>query len=225
MYKGAAMTDMAAAPQFKEEGLFEYHLYTLQRPSTVKDNQTKQISLLSANAFPVRRELVMRAEQGWYGAPYGVETDAKLKTGVFVEFENRETYGLGMPLPKGTIRVYQQDTDGSLQFVGEDAIDHTPKDEKVRVKVGDAFDVAGTRKQTDWKKVASDTYEATWEVVIRNHKKEDITIKVLEPMGGDWKVVESSVPSTKRDSQTAEFNLQVRKDDEARLTYRVRVRY
>jgi hypothetical protein len=225
MYKGAAMADMAATPQFKEEGLFEYHLYTLQRPSTVKDNQTKQISLLSATSFPARRELVMRAEQGWYGAPHGGEADTKQKTGVFVEFENLETSGLGMPLPKGTIRVYQQDADGSLQFVGEDAIDHTPKGEKLRVKVGDAFDVAGTRKQTDWKKLANDTYEAAWEVVIRNHKKEDITIKVIEPMGGDWKVIESSVPATKRDSQTTEFNVQVRKNDEARLTYRVRVRY
>jgi len=224
MYK-TAIAEMAAAPQFKEEGLFEYHLYTLQKPSTIKDNQTKQISLLSAASVPVRMELVMRAEQGWYGAPQGGDGGTKQKVGVFVEFENREPTGLGMPLPKGTIRVYQQDADSSLQFIGEDSIDHTAKDEKVRVKVGDAFDVTGTRKQTDWKKIASDSYEASWEVVISNHKKENVTVKVLEPMTGDWKILESTISPTKRDSQTAEFNVQVKKDEEARLVYRVRVRY
>ncbi|GAM08548.1 hypothetical protein OR1_00820 [Geobacter sp. OR-1] len=223
MYKGAMPEMAAAAPQFKEEGLFEYHLYTLGRQSTIKDNQTKQISLLSANSVPVRRELVMRADQGWYGNARGGET--KHKVGVYVELENQEINGLGMPLPKGTIRVYQQDADAALQFVGEDTIDHTPKDEKVRVKVGDAFDVTATRRQTDWKKLANDTYEAAWEVVIRNHKKDDIIVKVTEPMTGDWQIVDSSLPSVKSDSQTAEFNVMVKKDNEARLTYRVRVRY
>lgn len=219
------MAEMAAAPQFKEEGLFEYHLYTLQRPSTIKDNQTKQITLFSAASVPIRREFVMQQEQVWYGAPLGGEPDKKQKIGVIVELENREASGLGMPLPRGTVRVYQQDADSSLQFVGEDAIDHTPKDEKVSVKVGDAFDLAATRRQTDWKKLANDTYEATWEIVIRNHKKEDVTVKVLEPMTGDWTVVDSSVPAKKRDSRIAEFNVLVKKDDEARLTYQVRIRY
>lgn len=223
MYK-AESAMMAATPQFKEEGLFEYHLYTLQRPSTIKDNQTKQISLLAASAFPAKKELVVRAEQGWYGAPAG-DAGTKQKVGVYVEFENRESDGLGMPLPKGTIRVYKQDSDGTLQFVGEDSIDHTPRDEKVRVKVGDAFDITATRRQTDWKKIASDTWEAAWEVVIRNHKKEDVTVHVQEPLTGDWKVVESSLPSVKRDSQTAEFVVKIAKDGETKLTYRVRVRY
>lgn len=219
------MAEAAAAPQFKEETLFEYHLYILQRPSTIKDNQTKQISLLSATAVPVRRELVMRTEQGWYGAPQGGGSPVNHKIDVFMEFENRETNSLGIPLPKGTIRIYQQDSDNSLQFIGEDSIDHTPKDEKVRVKVGDAFDVSGSRRQTDWKKIANDTYEASWEVVIKNHKQEDITVKVLEPLNGDWQVVESSIPAFKRDSGTAEFTLPVRKGDESILTYRVRIRY
>jgi hypothetical protein len=223
MYK-TTMVERGAAPQFKEEGLFEYHLYTLQRPSTIKDNQTKQISLLAAVALPVRRELIMRAEQMWYGNSQGGAT-TKQKVGVFVEFENRETTGLGMPLPKGTIRVYQQDTDATLQFVGEDSIDHTPKDEKVRIKVGDAFDVSATRRQTDWRKLASDSFEAAWEVAITNHKKEDITVKVIEPMTGDWQVVDASLPVAKSDSQTAEFSVPIKRGDKAILTYRVRVRY
>lgn len=220
----SAMAEMAAAPQFKEEGLFEYHLYTLQRPSTIKENQTKQISLLSAASVPVRREMVMRAEQYWYGGAVGSD-DIKQKIGVFIEFENRQSAGLGIPFPKGTVRVYQQDTDGGVQFIGEDAIDHTPKDEKIRVKVGEAFDVTANRKQTSWKKLAGDTYEAGWEVSIRNRKQEDVTVKVLEPMSGDWKIVESSAPPSIRDSQTAEFDVTVKKGGEARLTYRVRVRY
>ncbi|MBT0665020.1 DUF4139 domain-containing protein [Geobacter pelophilus] len=224
MYKSAMMEAAGAAPQFKEEGLFEYHLYSLQRPSTIKDNQTKQISLLAAVALPVRRELIMRAEQMWYGNSQGGGT-TKQKVGVFVEFENRETTGLGMPLPKGTIRVYQQDTDATLQFVGEDSIDHTPKDEKVRIKVGDAFDVSATRRQADWRKLASDSFEAAWEVAITNHKKEDITVKVIEPMTGDWQVSDSSLPAVKSDSQAVEFSVPVKSGDKAILTYRVRVRY
>ena len=224
IYK-TAVAEMADAAQFKEESLFESHLYTLQRLSTIKDNKIKQIALFSASSVPVRRELVMRPENVWYGNPQSGETGTRQKLAVFIEFDNREALKLGMPLPRGTVRVYQQDAESSLQFVGEDAIAHTPKDEKVRVKVGDAFDVTAMRRQTDWKKLAKDTYEAAWEVVIRNHKKEDVLVKVQEPFSGDWTVVDSSTPSAKRDSQTAEFNVPVKKDDETRLTYRVRVRY
>jgi hypothetical protein len=219
-----AMAEMAAAPQFKEEGLFEYHMYTLQRPSTIKDNQTKQIRLLSAENVRINRELVVKSDQTWYGSPQGNE-GLKQKVGVFVEFDNRKSAGLGVPLPKGTIRVYQPDADGGVQFIGEDAIDHTPQDEKVRVKIGNAFDLAVTRKQTDWKKLANDTYEAGWEIVVRNHKKEDVTVKVQEPMTGDWLVIQSSHPAVKPDAQTAEFSLPVKQDSEATLVYRVRTRY
>jgi hypothetical protein len=225
MYKGDAMLASAAAPQFREEGFFEYHLYTLQRPSTIKENQTKQIRLLTGEGVPIRRELLIRSEQIWYGGPQGGDQGQKQKVGVYVEFDNREKNKLGMPLPKGTVRVYQKDADGTLQFVGEDSIDHTPRDEKVRVKVGEAFDVAATRRQTGWKKLASDTYEAGWEIVIRNHKKENVTIKVLEPLSGDWQVVESSIPSVKADALTAEFQVPVKKDGEVKLTYKVRIRY
>lgn len=219
-----ALAEMAAAPQFKEEGLFEYHLYTLQRPSTIKDSQTKQIRLLSAEKVPVHRELLVKSDQTWYGAPQGNE-GLKQKVGVFVEFDNRKSAGIGMPLPKGTIRVYQPDSDGGAQFIGEDAIDHTPENDKVRVKIGDAFDLAVTRKQTDWKKLANDTYEAGWEIVVRNHKKEDVTVKVQEPMTGEWQVIQSSHAAIRRDVQTAEFSLPVKQGSETTLTYRVKVRY
>jgi len=213
----------AGAPQFKEEGFFEFHLYTLQRPSTIKENQTKQISLVTADAVPVRKEFLYKGAPHYYYAPY-VEAE-KQKVGVYVEMENREANRLGMPLPKGVVRVYKRDADGSLQFVGEDAIDHTPRDEKVRIKLGEAFDLAGERKQTDWKKIASDTYEAAFEITLRNHKREDVTVRVVEPVPGDWQMLSTSHEWKKGEAFAAEFQVPVKKDGEAKLAYRVRMRY
>ncbi len=213
-----------AAPQFKEEEFFEYHIYTLQRPSTIKDNQTKQISLITAADIPVKKELVYYGAKYYYYSQYG-EAVSNQKVGVFVEMENRKEHNLGIPLPKGIVRVYKHDTEGSLQFVGEDRIDHTPKDEKVRVKLGDAFDVVGSRKQTDWKKIASDTYEAAFELSLRNHKKEDVMVKVIEPIPGDWTMLSASHEYKKTEAFTAEFAIPVPKDKEVKLTYRVRMRF
>jgi hypothetical protein len=220
------MAEAAArpAPQFKEEEFFEYHIYTLQRPSTVKDNQTKQISLVSADEIPVKKELLYRGAAYYYYSAYG-EAISNQKVGVFLEIENKKDHNLGIPLPKGTVRVYKKDSEGSLQFVGEDSIDHTPKDEKVRVKMGDAFDVVGSRKQTDWKKIAYDTYEAAFEISLRNHKKEDVVVRVIEPIPGDWTMLSSSHAYKKTEAFTAEFNIPVQKDKETKLTYRVRMRF
>jgi hypothetical protein len=167
-----------AVPQFKEEEFFEYHIYTLQRASTIKDNQTKQINLVTAGDIPVKKELVFQGAKYYYYSQFG-ETISKQKVGVFVEIENKKENNLGIPLPKGVVRVYKYDSEGSLQFVGEDLIDHTPRDEKIRIKLGDAFDVVGSRKQTGWNKLAYDTYEAAFEISLRNHKKEDVIVKVI----------------------------------------------
>ncbi|GAB4485526.1 MAG: DUF4139 domain-containing protein [Thermodesulfovibrionales bacterium] len=217
--KPAAMPD-----QFHEEAFFEYHIYTLQRPSTIKDSQTKQISLVSADSIAVKKELVFRGSQHYYQGRYP-DPFANLKVGVYVEIKNRKEDNLGMPLPKGTVRVYKHDSEGSLQFVGEDTIDHTPKDEKIRIKLGEAFDVVATRRQTDWKKIASDTYEASFEISLRNHKQEDVVVKVMEPIPGDWTMLSSSHEYTKAAAFTAEFLVPVQKDKEAKLTYRVRMRW
>ena len=214
----------APAPQFKEESFFEYHIYTLQRTATVRDNQTKQISLVQADTIPVKKELLYRGANYYYYSRHG-ETMTNQKVGVFVEIDNRKENHLGIPLPKGTVRVYKHDSEGSLQFVGEDSIDHTPKDEKVRIKLGDAFDVVGSRKQTDWKKIAYDTYEAAFEISLRNHKKEDVTVKIVEPVPGDWKMLSSSHEHTRSEAFTAEFQVPVKKDGETKVTYRVRMRY
>jgi hypothetical protein len=224
MMKAAMAEARPAAPQFKEEEFFEYHIYTLDRPATVKDNQTKQISLVSAENIPMKKELVYYGARDYYYSQYG-EAISNQKVGVFVEIENRKENNLGIPLPKGTIRVYKRDKEGSLQFVGEDSIDHTPKDEKVRIKLGDAFDVVGTRRQTDWKKISNDTYEAAFEISIRNHKKEDVSVKVIEPIPGDWKILSSSNEYKKTEAFIAEFNIPVPTNKETKLTYRVRMKF
>jgi len=224
MLRLAEASTNAAAPQFKENAFFEYHIYTLERPATVKDNQTKQISLVTAVDIPVKKEFLYSGTNYYYTSRHG-ETVSNQQVGVFVEIQNRKENNLGIPLPKGTIRVYKYDSEGGLQFAGKDSIDHTPKDEKVRIKLGEAFDVAGSSKQTDWKKIAYDTYEAAFEISLRNHKKEDLVVKVVEPIPGDWIMLNSSHPYKKSEASTAEFNIPVPKDQEVKLMYRVRTRY
>jgi hypothetical protein len=224
MLRAAEIAAKPAAQQFKEEEFFEYHIYTLERTSTIRENQTKQISLVNAGKIPVKKELLYYGARYYYYNHHG-DTITNQKVGVFVEIENKKEHNLGIPLPKGTIRVYKHDKEQSLQFVGEDSIDHTPKDEKIRIKLGDAFDVVGSRKQTDWKKIASDTYEAAFEISLRNHKKEDVVVKVVEPIPGDWTMLSSSHKHEKTEAFTAEFNVAVPKDKETKITYRVRMRF
>jgi hypothetical protein len=221
-----------AAPvvaKMAEESLFEYHLYTLDRPTTIAENQTKQVALLSAANVPVRKEFLLAGGDYYYQSSYG-DLGQKLKVGVFIEIENRDSSHLGMPLPKGIIRVYKKDTAGNAQFIGEDNIDHTPKNEKVRLKLGDAFDVTADKKQTDFKKVAGNSkynyiFESAYEIVLKNAKKEAVTVKVQEPMPGDWSIMSASQPHTKGASNTAVWNVVVPAEGKATLTYRALVRY
>ncbi len=218
-----------AAPEMKEESLFEYHLYTLDRPTTLKENQTKQVALLSASGVPVRKEYLLRGDSYYYQGGYGDLGD-KLKVGVFVEFDNKTESRMGMPLPKGTVRVYKRDSEGRAQFVGEDAIDHTPKNELVRLKLGDAFDVTARRKQTDYKNLGKqgawrNVNEMAYEVELKNAKKEAVTVTVLEPIYGDWEVIQKSHPYTKEAAGSAKFKVTVPAEGSATLTYRVRVKW
>jgi hypothetical protein len=213
-----------AEPEFKEAAFFEYHIYTLERKTTIRENQTKQIGLLNASDVPLKKEFIYRGAAHYYRSRYG-DTITNDKVGVFLEIRNKKENNLGMPFPKGIIRVYKEDQDKSLQFVGEDSIDHTPKDEKIRIKMGNAFDIAATRKQTVWEKISKDTYEIAFEISLRNHKTEGVTIKVVEPLSWDWKILESSHTYTKVDAHTVSFDVPVKKDGEAKLTYRARLRF
>ena len=212
-----------AAREFASESFFEYHLYTLDGRTTVKDKQTKQLSLLSAPGVTVRRELVYFGAQEYYRTQLGTPISQQ-KVSVLLELQNAKP-GLGIPLPKGKVRVYKADRGGSQQLVGEDWIDHTPKDERVRVKLGNAFDVVGERVQRDWKRLGANLYEVEWEVSLRNHKTEDVTVAVVEPVPGDWEVLRSSHTPEKVEAHTLRFAVPVPKEGAAKLTYRVRARF
>ena len=212
-----------------EESLFEYHLYTMTRPTTIAENQTKQVSLLSASGVPARKELLLKGNDYYYQSSHG-DLGQKMKVGVFVEFDNKETAQLGMPLPKGIIRVYKKDRAGNAQFIGEDRVDHTPKNETVRLKLGDAFDVTADKHQTDFKKLGGTgkynyVFESAYEVVLKNAKKEPVVVTVQEPMPGDWQVLSSNLPHTKGSSNTAVWKVTVPAEGNTKLVYRSLVRY
>jgi hypothetical protein len=214
----------AADRDFKSEGFFEYHLYTLDGRTTIKDSQTKQLTLLSSADIPVSKRFIYNGAVNYFRTQYGMPISNQ-KVGVYLDIKNTKDNRLGVPLPKGRVRVYKADTSGSQQLIGEDWIDHTPKDERVRIKMGDAFDIVGERVQKDWKRLGSALYEIEWEVTLRNHKTEAVTVEVNEPMPGDWEMVKSTHPHDKPEAHTARFTLTVPKDGATTLAYRVRVRF
>ena len=219
-----APSSQVADRDFKSEGFFEYHLYTLDGRTTLKDNQTKQLSLMSASDVPVDKHFIYYGAAEYYRTQYGVPMSNQ-KVGVYLELKNTKENRLGQPIPKGRVRVYKADTSGSQQLIGEDWIDHTPKDEKIKIKMGEAFDVVGQRTQKDWKRIASNLYEVEWEISLRNHKKEAITVEVNEPMPGDWEVLRASHPHEKIQAFTAQWKIPVPREGEAKLSYRIRVRF
>jgi len=221
-----AMADAAAPMQ--EEGLFEYHLYTLERPTTILDQQTKQVALLTAQKVPVGKEYVLRGAEYYYRGQYG-DLGTKIKAGVFVEFDNKGEQ-MGVPLPKGIVRVYKKDKSGGAQFIGEDRIDHTAKNETVRLKLGDAFDITADKKQTTYQQIANyggrgGVFETAYQIEIRNAKSEKVTVKVIEPMPGDWQMVAESHPHKQETAHAAVWSVPVPADGKAVLTWRVRVKY
>jgi hypothetical protein len=213
-----------ASREFASEGLFEYHLYTLDGRTTIKDNQTKQLALMSAAEVPVKKELIYYGAQEYYRNAYGMPVSNQ-KIAVYLEIRNSKENRLGVPLPKGKVRVYKADAGGSQQFIGEDWVDHTPKDERVKIKLGNAFDVVGERTQKDWRKIASNLYEVEWEISLRNHKSEAQTVTVIEPVPGDWQVLASTHAWEKVEAHTLKYEIPVPKESSVKLTYRVRLRF
>jgi hypothetical protein len=215
----------AAAPPMAQEAFSDYHLYTLGRKTSINNNQTKQVSMLGATGFPVRKRYVVDGQSFYYRNAQHPGSPLKDDVEVFYQFTNEAKAGLGMPMPAGVVRVYQADSRGGTQFVGEDRIDHTPKDETLNLKIGTAFDVVAERKQTDFQKIASNVYEMEFEVVLRNHKTAPVTIEVNEPIGGTWRMLTSTHTHTKTDAWAAQFSVPVSADGSATLRYRVRVTY
>jgi hypothetical protein len=215
----------AAAPAMSQEAFSDYHLYTLARKTSVNNSETKQVSMLGATAFPVQKRYVVEGQAFYYHNAQHPGAPIKDVVQVFYQFANEEKTGLGMPMPAGNVRVYQADSKGGLQFVGEDRINHTPKDEAINLKIGNAFDVVCERKQIDFQKIASNVYDVEYEITLRNHKAMDITTEVNEPIGGTWRMLQSSHEWTKTSAWAAQFTVPVAQDGTAVLKYRVRVTY
>jgi hypothetical protein len=215
LYKGREQMDMvmseAAAPQFEEKEFFEYHIYNLQRPTTLAQNETKQISLFESQNVDANKKYFYRST--------GYNTNGKIN--VIVEFSNKEEQNLGVPMPKGKVRVYKSDGE-SIEFVGEDLIDHTPKNETVKLKIGDAFDILAEEKQVNHKKITNRVFEQDFEVKIKNRKNEKVTVEVERYLGLNWEILSSSLEYKKKNAQTITFQVPVKKDDETILTYKVR---
>lgn len=212
-----------------EESLFEYHLYSLNRQTTLADKQVKQVALLSANAVPVSKQFLLQGNDYYYRSSVD-DLGQKMKVAVFVKFNNNEQTHLGMPLPKGIVRVYKNDSKGNAQFVGEDGIEHTPKNEDIRLKLGDAFDVTASKKQTDFKKAHhykphNVAYESAYEIELKNTKEKAVTVTVREPVPGEWEVLKETHHHTKAASGTAEWQVTIPAESKTTLSYRVLVQY
>ncbi|HXT24616.1 MAG TPA: DUF4139 domain-containing protein [Candidatus Eisenbacteria bacterium] len=220
-----AMAKAARAEQFAQENFSEYHLYTLGRKTSVEDKETKQISLLQGSGIPVEKHFVVNGQNFYYHNQQNPGSPIKDNVMVFYKFKNEEKSGLGMPMPAGTVRVYQKDSKGSVLFVGEDRIDHTPKDEALNIHIGNAFDVISERKQTDYKRIDTHTWEMEFEITLRNHKDIPITIEVNEPIGGDWEMVNSTYKYTKTAAWAAQFNVPVAANGTSVLKYRIRAHW
>jgi hypothetical protein len=227
--RDSAMAGMAQeakpVPQMIQESFSEYHLYTLNRRTSIFDKETKQISLLNASRFPVEKHFIVNGQSYYYRSAMSPGSPLKDAVLVYYKFKNEEKTGLGMPLPAGTVRVYQSDSHGGILFIGEDRIDHTPKDEPVSIHIGNAFDIVAEHKQTDYKKIDNHTYEMEYEITLRNHKESAVTIEVNEPIGGDWEMLSSTFPAKKTAAFAAQFQVPVAKNSTAVLKYRVRARY
>ena len=225
----APQAEMASADRMAEESLFEYHLYTLGRKTTIADNQTKQVSLLTAQRVPVEKELLLMGNQYYYLSSTGNIGQA-MKVGSYIHFKNKKKNNLGLPLPKGIIRVYKKDKSGNAQFIGEDKIDHTPENEKVTLKLGDSFDVTADKKQTDFKKVKGFSqyhyvYTAEFEVTLKNAKNKEQNVTVREPIPGDWDILSSTHIHKKTAAHTAEWKISIPAKKKVVLKYKVRVKH
>jgi hypothetical protein len=220
-----AMNKAVRAEQFAQENFSEYHLYTLGRKTSVEDKETKQISLLQGSGIPVEKRFVVNGQNYYYHNPYSPGSPIKDNVMVFYKFKNEEKSGLGMPMPAGNVRVYQKDSKGSILFVGEDRIDHTPKDEALNIHIGNAFDVISERKQIDYKHIDTHTWEMEFEITVRNHKDTPITVEVNEPIGGDWEMLTSSYKYAKTAAFAAQFNVPVAANGTSVLKYRIRTHW
>jgi hypothetical protein len=223
MYAMAAPSPVARSVAPTQEALMDFHLYSFERPTTIADNQTKQLALLSASAVPVQREYLLAGSDYYYRDRYGA-IGQKLKPAVFLQFDNKGGQ-LGKPLPAGVVRVYARDSKGAAQFVGEDRIAHTAKNETLKLRLGEAFDITAERKQTSYRKIADNIVETAYRIDLRNAKDEAVTVRVQEPLPGDWEMLQESQKHSRESSRVASWNVAVPAGGAAALEYSVRVKW
>lgn len=221
----------APTPPVEERGFFEYHLYEVKRPVTILNNQTKQIEFIGAAGVPATKRFILNLVNIPFGG--GVVQDpefgarAKGNPDVYVEFQTGKDTGLDAPLPAGVVRLYKKDVDGAPLLIGETNIGHTPAGEKVKLRVGRAFDVVGERTQTDFTKLGPRALEESYEIVVRNHKDTAVTVTVVENMfrAAEWEITQASHKYTKADAHTVHFEVSVPAEGEETITYTVRYRW
>lgn len=220
---GARFAKSAGEAQFQQESLFEYHLYTLQRPATLNNKETKQISLLQGTDIKFVKKLIIDSlrDMGQYYPSEGEVGTGDLKPLAQIEFVNSKANGLGMPLPKGTIKVYQRDSSGSVQMLGEDAIDHTPKDETINLSIGRSFDIVASRKRMNFRRLGPTTFQETFEISVRNRKEVPDSVHVYERHFGDWRIDKKSMDFKKQDAWTMDFEVNLKAGEERIITYTV----
>jgi len=206
-----------------EQPFSEYHLYTVHRQVTLPNNDSKQISLLAASGVRFEKTFEVNGQTYYYYSPFQGGQPVKEPVQAHIKFKNSEANSLGVPLPAGVVRIYQSGSDGSLALIGEDRIEHTPKDEKVNLYIGNAFDVIAERKQTDFETLGTNLYEAAFQITLRNHKTEPISVEVKEPIGGQWTILNSNYKYEKTSAFEATFTVPVPAGGQSTLTYRVRV--
>ncbi len=222
---GSRLREDNAAKPMTQEAFSDYHLYTLERKTTINNNETKQVSMLAGTGVPVDKRYVVDGQEVYYRNESHPGAPLKDVVQVYYQFRNEQKAGLGMPMPAGVVRVYQADSKGGVQFVGEDRINHTPKDETLKLKIGNAFDVVCERNQIDFEKIATSVYEIEYEITLRNHKPAPVTVEVNEPIGGTWRMLRSSHEWKKSAAWAAHFTVPVASEGTAVLKYRVRVTY
>ncbi|MGI6209331.1 MAG: DUF4139 domain-containing protein [Anaerolineae bacterium] len=221
-----------ATPAVEQRGFFEYHLYEVQRPVTIRDRQQKQVEFVTATGVPARRFYVYDGAPGYgywgglmddpgYGANTGV---SQVRT--MLSFQTGEE-GVDAQLPRGVIRVYQEDVDGSPLLLGEDSVDHTPKGEEVQLYIGDAFDIVGERVQTDFRRLGDRVIEESYRITLRNHKEEAVEVRVVEHLfrWSDWEIIQETAEHTELDAQQVEWRMQVPADGESTIEYTVRYQW
>ena len=211
MYDRMATLAEKAPTGFEEKSFFEYHLYTLGRKTTIANNETKQVSLFDPVSTPVKKLYRYSAGQG------------NKSVNVIISLRNAEANGLGMPLPAGKIRLTKLDSDGSEEFLGEDMIEHTPRDEELEIQAGNAFDIVGETTRTELRRITDRVQEIGMEVELRNHKQEAITVYVRYTTGGDWQILDNNFNYERKNANLVEFTVPVAVDGESVLRYRVRI--